>query len=124
MNAYPAVIDAENEHYLPFLMTTTIMMEAVKAGVGRETAHKVIKEHAVATVDALRAREVTQNDLLVRLAADERIPLSLEQLEALLEEGRSNAGSARSQVKSFDKSVSAWTAKFPHAVSYEPGSIL
>jgi adenylosuccinate lyase len=100
------------------------MMEAVKAGVGRETAHKVIKEHAVATVDALRAREVTQNDLLGRLATDERIPLTIEQLEALLEEGRSNAGSARSQVAAFNRTVNAWTSKFPNAASYEPGSIL
>jgi adenylosuccinate lyase len=38
-------------------MTTTIMMEAVKAGVGRETAHKAIKEHAVATVNDLRDRK-------------------------------------------------------------------
>lgn len=44
MDAYPAVVEAENNHYLPFLLTTTIMMEAVKAGVGRETAHHAIKE--------------------------------------------------------------------------------
>ena len=124
MDAYPAVIDAENEHYLPFLMTTTIMMEAVKAGVGRETAHKVIKEHAVATVADLRSRTVSQNDLLRRLATDDRIPLTLEQLNALLEEGRQNAGSARSQVKAFTKKVGTWTAQFPDAASYEPGSIL
>jgi adenylosuccinate lyase len=57
MDAYEAVIAAETAHYLPFLMTTTIMMEAVKAGVGRETAHKAIKEHAVATVNDLRNGE-------------------------------------------------------------------
>jgi adenylosuccinate lyase len=124
MDAYPAVIEAENEHYLPFLMTTTIMMEAVKAGVGREAAHKVIKEHAVATVNDLRAREINKNDLLGRLAEDERIPLSLEQLNALLEEGRENAGSARSQVDAFTKKVADWTTRFPDAAGYEPGSIL
>ncbi|MFC4995269.1 adenylosuccinate lyase [Rubritalea tangerina] len=124
MDAYPAVIEAENEHYLPFLMTTTIMMEAVKAGVGREAAHKVIKEHAVATVNDLRAREINKNDLLTRLADDERIPLNLEQLNALLEEGRNNAGSARAQVDAFTKKVSSWTERFPNAANYEPGSIL
>ncbi|MFC5051888.1 adenylosuccinate lyase [Rubritalea spongiae] len=124
MDAYPAVIEAENEHYLPFLMTTTIMMEAVKAGVGREAAHKVIKEHAVATVNDLRAREINKNDLLGRLAEDDRIPLNLEQLNALLEEGRENAGSARSQVDAFSKKVADWTSRFPDAQNYEPGSIL
>ena len=29
----------------PFLLTTTVMMEAVKAGAGREDAHAAIKEH-------------------------------------------------------------------------------
>jgi len=50
MDVYDSVVEAENNHYLPFLMTTTIMMEAVKAGVGRETAHKAIKKQAVETV--------------------------------------------------------------------------
>ena len=60
----PAVIEKENNHYLPFLLTTTIMMEAVKAGVGRETAHHAIKQHAVATVNDLREGTISQNDLL------------------------------------------------------------
>lgn len=124
MNAYPAVVAAENEHYLPFLMTTTIMMEAVKAGVGREVAHSAIKEHAVATVNDLRAREISQNDLLQRLANDERLPLSLEQLQQLLDEGRENAGTARSQVDAFTKTVAKWKERFPAGANYEPGSIL
>ena len=35
MEVFPAVIDAERDRYLPFLLTTTIMMEAVKAGAER-----------------------------------------------------------------------------------------
>lgn len=124
MDAYPAVIEAENNYYLPFLMTTTIMMEAVKAGLGRETAHKVIKENAVNTVDALRDRSVTENDLLQRLANDDRIPLDMPQLQALLEEGRTNAGTARSQVDAFCKKVASLCAEHPAAATYEPGSIL
>src|SRR5690606_20406249 len=46
--ADPAVIARELDRYLPFLATTRILMAAVRAGVGRETAHEVIKEHAVA----------------------------------------------------------------------------
>jgi adenylosuccinate lyase len=42
--AFPAVIAAELERYLPFLATTKILMASVKAGVGREVAHEVIKE--------------------------------------------------------------------------------
>ena len=99
MDAYPAVIEKENAHYLPFLLTTTIMMEAVKAGVGRETAHEAIKEHAVATVHDLRNGKASTNNLLERLEADERLPLDQAQLAAILEQGRSNVGQAKVQIK-------------------------
>ena len=124
MDAYPAVIDAENNHYLPFLMTTTIMMEAVKAGVGREAAHMAIKENAVATVNDLRTGATRENNLLERLAADDRIPLSLEQLKALMEEGKENAGTARIQVAAFAEKVNLLCKENPEAASYTPGSIL
>ena len=124
MDAYPAVIEAENNHYLPFLMTTTIMMEAVKAGVGREAAHSAIKEHAVATVNDLRAGNIKENNLPERLASDERIPLSLEQLSEIIATGGENAGTARSQVDHFADAVGQWEAKYPDAANYMPGSIL
>ena len=75
MDVYPAVVEAENRRYFPFLSTTTILMEAVQAGVGREAAHQAIKEHAVATVKDLRSGTTSQNDLVDRLAADERLGL-------------------------------------------------
>ena len=124
IDAYPAVIEAENNHYLPFLMTTTIMMEAVKAGVGREAAHSAIKEHAVATVNDLRAGNIKENNLPERLATDDRIPLSLEQLNEIIASGGENAGTARSQVDQFANAVSQWEKKFPDAANYMPGSIL
>ncbi len=124
MDAYPAVIEAENNHYLPFLMTTTIMMEAVKAGVGREAAHSAIKEHAVATVNDLRAGTIRENNLLERLAGDDRIPLSQDQLDALLAEGRENTGTARSQVDFFVAEVGKLENSHPDAASYQPGAIL
>jgi len=124
MDAYPAVIEAENNHYLPFLMTTTIMMEAVKAGVGRESAHSAIKEHAVATVNNLRSGLIRENNLLERLAGDDRIPLSQDQLDALVAEGGENAGTARSQVDFFASEVEKLEKKFPEAANYVPGAIL
>lgn len=124
MDAYPAVIEKENEHYLPFLLTTTVMMEAVKAGVGRETAHEVIKEHAVATVNDLRAGKTAFNNLLDRLASDERLPLDQERLHAILEQGRSNVGQAGVQIQHFQEAVKAIAEAHPEAATYTPGSIL
>lgn len=124
MDAYPAVIEKENQHYLPFLLTTTIMMEAVKAGVGRETAHEVIKEHAVATVHDLRNGVATENDLLQRLADDSRLPLDTEQLAVILKAGRDNVGQARVQVAHFKKAIEELSKLHPGAADYAPGSIL
>jgi adenylosuccinate lyase len=124
MDAYEAVIHAETSHYLPFLMTTTIMMEAVKAGVGRETAHKAIKEHAVATVNDLRGGKIDRNNLIERLAGDSRLGLSREALDAIIARGDSESGAAKSQVDAFAAVVGALESAHPAAASYAPGSIL
>ena len=124
MDAYPAVIEKENAHYLPFLLTTTIMMEAVKAGVGRETAHKAIKEHAVATVHDLRNGQATENNLLERLADDDRLPLDTEALAAILEKGRDNVGQAKAQIAVFEQAIETLKTAHPGAADYRPGAIL
>jgi adenylosuccinate lyase len=124
MDAYPAVIENENERYLPFLLTTTIMMAAVKSGVGRETAHEAIKEHAVATVNQLRSGSATENDLLTRLAGDPRIGLSADELSLIAKNGRGQVGAAREQVAQFSAAVAALETQFPEAANYSPGSIL
>ena len=124
MDAYPAVIDAENQHYLPFLMTTTIMMHAVKAGMGRETAHEVIKKHAVATVEDLRTGVISTNDLISRLSQDERIPLDAGQLQSILDQSDQLIGAATTQLDHFVQQANAIGKKYPQAAAYQPGAIL
>jgi adenylosuccinate lyase len=67
MEVFEAVVEQELMRYLPFLLTTTVMMEAVKSGAGREAAHEAIKEHAVAVSVDLRKGTISQNDLVQRL---------------------------------------------------------
>lgn len=124
MEVFEAVVAQELGRYLPFLLTTTVLMEAVKAGAGREAAHEAIKEHAVAVAKDLRTGRVSQNDLLSRLAKDERLALKQESLDALVEQGRANAGDAPEQVDHFCARVRKLTQQFPEGSSYEPGSIL
>jgi adenylosuccinate lyase len=124
MDAYEAVIQAETAHYLPFLMTTTIMMEAVKSGVGRETAHKAIKEHAVATVQDLREGKIDKNNLVLRLAEDARLGLSRVALDEILAKGDRESGAAKSQIGTFAAAVRALETASPAAAAYGPGSIL
>ena len=101
-----------------------VSCSSVKAGVGREAAHKAIKENAVATVNDLRNGVVKENDLVSRLANDDRIPLTEEQLTQLMIEGKENAGTARIQVTAFNAQVAELAAKHPEAAAYSPGSIL
>ncbi len=124
METFPAVIKRENDHYFPFLSTTTIMMEAVKKGAGRELAHESIKEHAVQTVRDLRHGVVTTNDLLERLAKDERLGLNMDELSAIIARGEELVGSAKEQIAIFAEQVSTWSEKYPEAATYAPGSIL
>ncbi len=118
------LITLETARYLPFLMTTTIMMEAVKAGVGRETAHQAIKEHALATVSDLRAGRTARNDLPDRLAGDPRLGMSRDTLDAIMARGAGECGAAHEQVRRFVAAVGAVVDEHPEAACYQPGSIL
>ena len=121
--AYPAVIDREVQRYLPFLVTTKILVAAVRAGMGRESAHEVIREHAVAVAVAMREAG-TGNDLLDRLAADPRLPLDRAGLDALLADRLLFTGAATEQVAAIVAAVATVVSRYPDAASYRPGAIL
>lgn len=121
--AFPAVVEAELQRYLPFLTTTKVLMAAVRAGVGREAAHEAIKEHAVAVALAMRAGAAT-NDLYDRLAADPRLGLSREQLAAVVVDPLELTGSARDQVDAIAARVAELAERFPAGAAYTPGSVL
>jgi adenylosuccinate lyase len=120
--AYPAVIARELDRYLPFLATTRVLIAAVRAGVGRETAHEVIREHAVAVALEMREKGTDGNDLLARLAADSRLGLSIADLDAVLAEPLSFTGVARAQVARVVAAVDARMT--PEAAAYQPEPIL
>ena len=122
--AFPAVIDRELERYLPFLSTTKVLMASVRKGVGRETAHEAIKEHAVAVALSMREDAKAENDLMARLAADERLGLSREELDALVAEPLAFTGAAGSQVRAVADKVAVVVDRYPDAASYRPGDIL
>ena len=122
--AYPAVIDRELRRYLPFLATTRFLVAAVKAGTGREVAHEVIKEHAVAVALSLREKGAEGNDLVERLAADERFPLGEGELRGLLTEPLDFVGDARRQVHAVVERIEAVVADHPTAAAYVPEPIL
>jgi len=119
--AFPAVIEAELERYLPFLATTKILMASVKAGVGREIAHEVIKEHAVAA--ALGMREGKPNNFLAAISSDDRIPFDRAALDSLIGNPLEFTGDARQQVARVVSRIEAISSAHPAAAQYKPGAI-
>jgi adenylosuccinate lyase len=121
--AYPAVIERELNRYLPFLATTRILIAAVRAGMGREAAHQLISQHAVAVALAMRERGA-EPDLLDRLAADPRLPLDRAALDGALADRQAFIGAAGSQVDAVAAAVDDLVSRYPEAAKYTPGAIL
>lgn len=121
--AFPAVIQRELDRYLPFLATTKVLMAAVRNGVGREVAHEAIREAAVAVALEMR-RGAGENDVLARLAADQRLGLSQAQLAAVVADPITFAGAAVDQVQAVVRRVDEVAKRHPDAALYSPGPIL
>ena len=81
-------INKELKEQLPFLATTQILMACVKAGMGREAAHEVIKKHATTK---------SADQFFTSLANEKDFPLSLAQLNDLIKNPADFAGDAISQ---------------------------
>ena len=124
VQVYEPVVQTELNRYLPFLMTTTIMMAAVKRGVGREEAHEVIKEHAVAVSNELRSGVISRNDLLDRLSADTRLKLTAQEIQEIYAANAGDTGMAAQQVDAFTAMVEQLATHCPDALHYSPGAIL
>jgi adenylosuccinate lyase len=83
-------IKTELNEQLPLLATSKILMECVKAGMGREAAHQLIKKHATLA---------TESNFFTALAGEKDFPLSINQLNALIENPAVFSGLATDQSK-------------------------
>ncbi|HEX3620678.1 MAG TPA: adenylosuccinate lyase [Acidimicrobiales bacterium] len=119
------VIEDELAWQLPYLASTKILLAAVRAGAGRETAHRAIQEHMI---DAARfwreERQGSSDDLLESLAGDERLGLSYHDLKAIIHDPLTFTGAAAQQVAAFVARVDDLARRFPDAASYNPQPIL
>jgi adenylosuccinate lyase len=85
---YEENINKELAEQLPFLATSQILTELVKKGMGREVAHELIKKHATTT---------TASNFFNALASEKDFPLSINELNNLVKDAASIAGSAVDQ---------------------------
>ena len=83
-------IKNELSENLPFLASTQILMSCVKAGMGREIAHEIIKKHATTT---------SPSNFFAALTSEKDFPLTIDQLNQLIKNPADFAGSAVEQSK-------------------------
>lgn len=119
---FPPVVERELERNLPFLATTALLMEAVRTGVGRETAHARIKHHALEAAAALRAGEPPE--LFARVSADPELGLDPQRVAEIAAAPAAFAGRAAHQVESFVARVATLVEAHPDAARYQPAPIL
>ena len=81
-------INKELQEQLPFLATSQILMSCVKAGMGREVAHEMIKKCATTN---------TAGNFFRALSSEKNFPLSIEQLNELIKNPADFAGGAIEQ---------------------------
>ena len=124
LGAFPAVIMAELQRYLPFLATTKVLIAAVRQGAGRETAHEAISEHAIAVALQMRETGRSDNDLLDRLAADPRLGVTRKELDAAIADPLDLAGTAGQQVTTVVTRIEEIAAAHPEAAAYLHGPVL
>ncbi len=100
MVVFPAQIRKHLVAELPFMATEKILMEAVEKGESRQEMHELIKEHSLAAGKVVKELG-KENDLLNRLADDERIPFSLQELEFMISDYSQFTGRAKEQTEEF-----------------------
>jgi adenylosuccinate lyase len=72
----------------------------------------------------MREQGAPDNDLLDRLAADDRLPLDRAELDAMIGEPLTFVGIAVDQVDAFVTQVAEVVARHPEAAVYRPEPIL
>jgi len=127
MGAYPEAMRMEVEKYLPFLATTAILAMAVRAGIGREAAHALIKKHAVSEAVRLREGGPGPNRLPELLAGDpafREAGIGIEKLRTALSDAGLFLGRAREQVEAVCSMAQTLLSRHAADAAYEPGQIL
>ena len=96
---YPKVIEKHIHDELPFMATETILMEAVKRGGDRQALHEKIRQYSMEAARRVK-QEGLEGNLISDIADDADFPLTLEEIEAILDP-RLFTGRAAEQTERF-----------------------
>jgi adenylosuccinate lyase len=89
-------INKELGEQLPLLATSKILMECVKAGMSRETAHEIIKKYATTN---------NASDFFTVLSTEKGFPLTIDQLNDLTKIPADFSGASLKQSQSVSKMI-------------------
>lgn len=106
MVVYPKQIERHLKEELPFMATEKILMACVERGKSRQDMHEVIREHSIAAGLDVKNQGI-RNDLLERLAKDQRIPFDHQELDGLIGNYQQFTGRAAMQTAEFLQEVVA-----------------
>ncbi len=100
---YEAMINRHLQEELPFMAVEKMVMAAAKKGMNRQEAHELLRQHSMEA--GKQVKELGKdNDLIERVANDEKIPLSLEELQEMLDPSKM-IGCCVRQVREYLKMV-------------------
>ena len=116
MVVYPKQIERHLKEELPFMATEKILMACVEKGKSRQEIHEVIREHSVAA--GLDVKNLgMQNNLIERLAKDERIPFNYQELDGLLGNYQQFTGRAAMQTTEYlQEYIAPILEKYEHLI--------
>jgi adenylosuccinate lyase len=111
----------EVERFLPEIMSSRILILATKAGLGREEAHRRIKEHSLYSQTDLR--QSGKSTFIDRVSADEVLNVDREVLRDLMSKPLELAGASQEQIRVVAKKISELVKSEPDIVNYQPEKI-
>ena len=103
MKPFTKAIAREVESELPFTSTTHLLMEAVKRGVGRESAHKIIQRHSLSALEKIRDGQ--SHSFFADLGSDPNLPISESEASGIAMDTRDLIGDSKRQVEDVQRRI-------------------
>jgi adenylosuccinate lyase len=122
INVHEDNIAQELDRFLPVLLSSRLLVLAVKAGVGREVAHEQIKNHVrLAEIDIRKGKG---NTFLQRVIEDRLLKIEAKDIAALLQNPIELAGAAKIQTVEIVNQIRSLIKNYPTSFSYKPVSVI
>jgi adenylosuccinate lyase len=122
LHIYEDKFKDELKECLPSLLSSTLLMHAVNAGVGREFAHQRIKHHFLGREGHLNGDP--SSIFLKRVLNDKELKIEASAIQSLIDSPIQLAGLASQQVKELAEKIREKIRNYPDAMSFGASGIL